>query len=289
MLRIRIPLPAALVTISLPTHFVEQLKLIVGEASKVWEVPSPSAAYDLLQRQSNTCLVLAVPRDNESDLTTGLARLRSAYPRVPATAVVVQGISSYRSVLRLGALGVTEIVEANPNLDRHALLMALSRCHADGVAARLWTDGGIEVPERMRLLLRAALRLAHEPVSVVMLADVLGMHERTLRKYCEQNGLPSPQWIIGWARILIAAYYLDEPARALTSTAKLLQYASACALRNQLRRYIGVSPTTLRSNGALRSVSDQLKFAVRVQLDQADSAASTRPLLRLMANSSTES
>jgi len=288
LLRIRTPLPTTLVSLSLPEDVVQQLRAVVGQSVSIVAVSSVESAADALLRSADACLVLAVPNDSADLRVKELAQLRAAFPRVPTLAILIQGTSSYRGALRLGSVGITEMVEANPELERQALLAAFARCHADGVASRLWEDAAIEVPESMRLLLRSAIRLAHRPVTVVTLASVLGLHERTLRKYCEDRHLTSPQWIIGWARVLVAAHYLDEPARSLTSVAELLSYPSACALRNQLRRYVGVSPSALRASGALRTISIFLKAASQAAVGhvgiQPGELAAERPPLRLIVN-----
>lgn len=263
LLRTRFALPSTLVSLSLPAEVVQQLQSIVGKSVSVLPVASVESAADALLRRTDACLVIPVPGDAAETRWSGVARLLAAFPRVPTIAIFVHGTSTYRGTLRLGGVGITELVEAGPRIVSDSLLTALTRCHADGVASRLWEEAAIDVPEHMRLLLRTALRLAHRPVSVVGLADVLGMHERSLRKYCEQWNLSSPQWIIGWARLLVAAHYLDEPARSLPSVAELLEYASTSALRNQLRRYAGVSPSALRASGTLRGISAALKTAVR--------------------------
>lgn len=54
---------------------------------------------------------------------------------------------------------------------------------------------------------------------------------------------------MGWARLLVAGYYLEEPGRSVANVAELLEFPGACALRNQLERYSNLSTQQLRTHG----------------------------------------
>lgn len=79
---------------------------------------------------------------------------------------------------------------------------AFSRAERDGKTDRIWCRAALKLHVGAATLLRRALQLSHEPTSLARLAAAARMHERTLRKYCESQLMPSPQWIIGWARCL---------------------------------------------------------------------------------------
>jgi AraC-like DNA-binding protein len=154
----------------------------------------------------------------------------------------------------MGGAALTETVLASPTVDMQTLQSALDRCAARTVAQRVWSRARLQLPDALAQLLRAALMLAHAPLTVPRLANACGWHERTLRKQCDRQRLPAPQWIIGWARLLIAAYYLDEPGHSMESVADLLQFPSLAAFRNQLRRYTGLSPSEIRGSGAIQTL-----------------------------------
>lgn len=219
-------------------------------------------AVDFLQSSIDTCIVFPVPADADVDALTRFLQLRSQYPNVPVIALYSASRSSCRATLQLGAAGVGQIVNAEPMVRAGDLQTALVRCHGDGIAIRLWRHCDFELPERLIPVLKAALRLAHQPLTVDRLGSATGMHQRTLRKYCAQEGLPSPQWIIGWARLLVAGYYLDEPGRTVAQVAEVLAFPSACALRNQLRRYSSVASRALRAAGTARMLARAMEQAV---------------------------
>ncbi|MES2522563.1 MAG: AraC family transcriptional regulator [Gemmatimonadota bacterium] len=170
-------------------------------------------------------------------------------------AIAVTGESAFESAWRLGRASVTEIVTADPYLRTDVLLAALTRAHADGVLASLWRTANLSLPDPLVTVMRRALRSAHAPFTAGSLAELTKMHERSLRKYCTRHRLPSPQILVGWARLLLAAYYLDERGRTLKAIAELLGYPTPGALRKQVRRYTNRSTTELRREGALRTVA----------------------------------
>ncbi len=239
-----------------------RVRHLVGDAVRVDDVPSLARAEDALQHSVGACLLLGVPGEGHADCAIQYQRFRRRFPYVPVVAVFVPGVSTHRGTMTLGRIGVTDILSADTELKLGPLYTALKRCQAHDVSHRVWEECGLSLPHPLVTVLKTALRLALEPISARLLADAAGIPERSLRKFCEDNGIPSPRWVIGWARLLTAAHYLDEPGRTLAQVAELLQYPSSCALRNQLRRYTASSPRTLRREGILRRICAALETAV---------------------------
>ena len=128
------------------------------------------------------------------------------------------------------------------------------------------TDG---IPESQRLALpakiEALLFLSNEPLTTAQLASSTQMHERTLRKYCTRHRLPPPQQIVGWSRLLIAAFYLDEGSRSTKDVADLLGFPTTDALRKQLMRYTHRSATHLRDGHAVNAVARLMETELAAQ------------------------
>ncbi len=59
---------------------------------------------------------------------------------------------------------------------------------------------------------------------------------------------------MGWATLFYASYSVDELGRTIRSVAGLLEFPSALALANQVRRDTMHTPMTLREAGALYTV-----------------------------------
>lgn len=262
-LGIRIPLPNALIAVDIPASVGSHIRRSLTSACDVHEVVDAAGAAALLKQLTDVCLLVRIPGDAERTALPDFIILRNEYPNVPVVALFENGISSYKATLKLGAAGINEIVSTTPSLGDMEIRLALSRCHADGVAVRIWKRADPQIPDALIPVVKAALRLAHEPVALHKLAASTGMHERTLRKYCEHKGFPSPQWIIGWARLLVAGFYLEEPGRTIAAVAELLGYPSACALRNQIRRYAGLSPRIARGQNMTTMLARAFEACVR--------------------------
>jgi AraC-like DNA-binding protein len=278
--RPRLQLPPALVLLGVPKDAADRIRILVDTHVAVHAAGDTEAATKVLAGVAGTCLMVAVPGELQTGRAAEIERLHAAFPRVPTIGVFIPGESAHAFTLWLGKVGVTELLTLEGRFREDVLLSALSRCHAEGMAGRVLRDHGPRLPEAMIPLFRSAVRNAHQPLANEDLARAARMHERTLRKYCEQQHIPSPQWIIGWARLLVAGYYLDDPGRTLESVADMLGFPTAHALRNQFRRYTGVSPTTLRRQGAARAISRMIEQAA-AECASAESPPHP-PLLRLL-------
>jgi AraC-like DNA-binding protein len=253
------PATTTIIAWTLPANVVQQLAdatrrhatlMIVRSAEEVREALSSS-----LNRTESTCLVVAVPSEPHGPFWVDLRELRAIFPGVPVIAVALLGISSYLSAMRLGQYAISELLTADPDLRVEHVDGALLRAHNDSVISRIWRSAALNLPETYTTILRRALRLAHRPLSAVQLADSAQMHERTLRKYCRRHHMPSPGEIVAWARLLVAAYYLDEGSRSIKNVADHLDFPTTDALRKQIARYTSQSVTALRNRGALDSVA----------------------------------
>jgi hypothetical protein len=224
-LRLRLPLPEEVVALGFTDDISCCLRSALSRAIQVHEVSNVRECARLLERGLGLCVVFPVPGSGEDKLGEGILRIRTQFPNVASVALSIEAHSSSRWAMRLGSAGVTELVATHSTIvPEAALLAALSRCEIEGVSARLWKRAALDVPDTLVPLLKTAIRLAHEPVSLVRLAGAARMHERTLRKYCDNSAFPSPQWIIGWARLLVAAYYMEEPGAPCKASPKCCSF-----------------------------------------------------------------
>lgn len=265
---LRTQFPRTLIAVGLAPPLVAHIRQFVGSAASLESVPSVQAALTIVERTLDTCVLCPVPSERDLDQIAGYEHLHTRYPHVPIIAFFQEGASAHRAIMVLGRIGLTDLVSVDGELAASPLRQALRRAHALGVSSRVWDGCRPRLPDALVTLLKTALRVAHEPISTGAFAAAAQMSERSLRQYCEDRQLPSPQWIIGWARLLIAGYYLDEPGRTIAQVAELLQYPSACALRNQLRRYTGTSPRALRSTGATLALCQALEQSLSSPMTQ---------------------
>lgn len=224
---------------------------------------SAADAIEHLREARSVCLLAAIPTERNEAHLAELLTMRMSFPHAPIVALVDPGTRSHAAALRLGAVGVSEVVLSTPELGRDTLREAVHRCMSESVASIVWRRASLALPERLLPIARAAIERAHEPVTVVQLAAELRVKERSLRRWCVSERLPSPQWIVGWARLLIAAYYLDEPGRTVDGVAGMLGFLSGSALRNQLRRYTELTMASLRAGDASATIARLFERAVQ--------------------------
>ena len=261
---LRLPLPATLIAWSLPEALVAQVRNAVGRDSRLVAVQTGADVQTQLRASTSLCLIVPVLRDRFDPFWSEYIALRERFPNVPVIAVAVAGVSSMQAALRLSQLGVSDLLDANEGLRADEIRAALSKTYSDATAMRVWklieeafARQESAFPDDLTTMMKRSLRYAHEHLPASKLAALMQMHERTLRKFCETRRLPSPQIIAGWARLLIAALYIEERGRTFVSIARLLGYPTVGALRKQITRYTHRSPKQLRDAGAM-AVSLQL-------------------------------
>jgi AraC-like DNA-binding protein len=261
---LRLPLPATLIAWSLPEALVAQVRNAVGRDSRLVAVQTGADVQTQLRASTSLCLIVPVLRDRFDPFWSEYIALRERFPNVPVIAVAVAGVSSMQAALRLSQLGVSDLLDANEGLRADEIRAALSKTYSDATAMRVWklieeafARQESAFPDDLTTMMKRSLRYAHEHLPASKLAALMQMHERTLRKFCETRRLPSPQIIAGWARLLIAALYIEERGRTFVSIARLLGYPTVGALRKQITRYTNRSPKQLRDAGAM-AVSLQL-------------------------------
>jgi AraC-like DNA-binding protein len=120
------------------------------------------------------------------------------------------------------------------------------------VIARLALPDG----EAWQVVAHCVRRAATTVLTVEALAEEFGLSRRTLHNRLRAAGLPSPEQVIGWTRLLLAAAMLQVPSGSVASIAARLGFSSESALRGMLVRYMGVTPRELRrADGFARVVS----------------------------------
>jgi AraC-like DNA-binding protein len=206
--------------------------------------------------------VYTVPSDTNHVTVTQLKQVLDGFPGRFCIALFFTGKSSPVALMELSSIAPPEVAAVDTLNQSLPIRFALERCSSDLTARMLLEQ--LDLPHRdgFATVLIRALRLAHQPFTVPDLANSCGLPERSLREYCMQHAMLGPQWIVGWARIIVACHYLAESWRTVESIAELLQYPSAVALRNQLRRYTGFRPTELRERGSVQTASEAFKAAL---------------------------
>lgn len=190
-------------------------------------------------------------KDDRGDSTEDLVGTVAAkYATVGLVGIVPRSRVEGGALVRLVRAGVHALLLADDRLTtldcRHVLTEAIVRSGVSVPGSKLLA----EAPSPVRPLLEYGLRYAHEPTTVRNAARALSVHRKTLFWWCIEAGVPAPQQVLGWCRLLAAAALLDDEGRRVDHIALDLDFPSGTALRNLLQRYAGLAPAELRAHGA---------------------------------------
>lgn len=220
----------------------EQLAQVRAAAVSVEPITSAATLRDRLLASTASTVMYALPKEGEeqSALWNTVSAARASHRMVAVIAVAVPN-ASYMAVLEGAKHGLTKLIIARPRLDSAELQRALLEAEQMQTPARVAQavfDLLPSAPNEVQMLLTRALTLSHAPIDLPTLARSCHMHERSLRKHCARHALPEPQRVIGWARLLHAAFLLDE-GHSLPWVSEALAFSSPDALRKLARRLLG--------------------------------------------------
>ena len=165
---------------------------------------------------------------------------RRAFASVPIVAISRPDQVSVSDIFALARVGVTAaVVDGDPRAEE---VIASALAHSS-YAATVGTLRDALSPAAMSLVARLIPLMRAR--SIRQLGQAIGRHPKTLRLWAREAGLPPLGRLTAWLRLMHAAHLLGDRARTVENVATALGYPSANAFRNQLRRYLGVTPSML--------------------------------------------
>lgn len=126
---------------------------------------------------------------------------------------------------------------------RHLVDEATHACAGQQLLKRLTP---LVAPEVHHVLL-FALHYPERCPRVGALARGLGVHRRTLVNLCRRGGLPAPEILLTWCRVMVAAYLLITTRLTVEQLANSLDFPSANAMRNLFNRRLRATPLQVRA------------------------------------------
>lgn len=183
------------------------------------------------------------------DLTLDpLRHLKRRFPRMGTVAYVDPAVDRLRDLFDAGRSGVDALILADRDDDALSITATLEQAEARGVAGLVRP-----IVENLRPSVRDAVMVvvtrAHDHLSADELARRVTLSRRVLAKHLEQATFPSPQRLIMWGRLLVAAHLLEDGQRSADNVALALHFPSGSAFRNSCQRYLQATPSQIRARG----------------------------------------
>jgi AraC-like DNA-binding protein len=215
---------------------------------------------DLVEARSLPLALIVEPRDCDGRSTASIIRqLVAAHPALPIIGYCHAGFEHSRDILDLGVAGAHELLFHGIDDSGVALRGVLAAATQACAAAQVLSAIAPDIPDALLPMFEFCLAYPERATSVQVVAQVLGVHRKTLVNYCAQASLPPPGAVLAWCRLLLVGHFLETPGRTVEGIALRVEFASATALRNMLRRYTGLRPQQVRECGGLRCVVDAFR------------------------------
>jgi AraC-like DNA-binding protein len=183
--------------------------------------------------------------------------LRLRFPRLGLLGYVALTAERARDMFDLARCGVDDLVVADRDDDPGSLRAHVDKAEARSAAA-LVRPAVAELPILVRDAVLASVTRAHERLTAETLARRLGTTRAELTTALRGSGLPSPNQLLTWGRLVVAAHLLEESDRSAEGVAGILDFASPGAFRNATRRYLGATPQEVRARGGAAWVIERL-------------------------------
>jgi AraC-like DNA-binding protein len=200
------------------------------------------------RRRHVDALVISVHRCGGPELPV-VARFVREFPAIPAVALLSRHDSDTTdTLLKLGATGVRAAVDCSEPSGWRRLRDLVSHPASPATALILARVLPllVEAPAEARLFFEVVARLAPVLTTVRGLARHLRVGPSTLMSRFLRAGLPSPKSYLAGARLLHAAYLLQNPGMSVADVAYRLDYSSPQSFGRHLKAMLGVTAGEFR-------------------------------------------
>ena len=173
--------------------------------------------------------------------------LAASYPGL-GIVVYLQAIEAESELCALGAAGVHDLIIGRRPEEPFRLRAIILGVRRRGAADRVMSEIAPVIPQRLVDFVAAVLN-APEIANLSGVTERMGVHRQTPNGWCRRSGFLSAEELFTWCRMLLVCALLETTSRTVESIAYEFDYASATALRNQLKRYTAMTATEIRSSG----------------------------------------
>ena len=206
---------------------------------------------DVMRRETVRAVVVEPFDADGASLASTVAAIRGAHPSVAILLHCRLEPESVREVLPFARAGIDELIVHDVDNLAFAIKSRLAKadehCSAREVLRRLASH----VPRTLQPLVTFCLFNASRNLTVESLARAFAVDRKTLSRRLLKEGWPAPGIVLAWSRVLLVSHLIEQHERPVDQIALALDYPSGTALRNALRRYVGLCPHEIRVRGGL--------------------------------------
>jgi AraC-like DNA-binding protein len=225
---------------------------LAGTADVLFVAGVAEVLHALRADRASIHAVLLEAHESSGRPTAGLVRqITRLFPGLPVVGYCSLRPEDSQNIVALSSAGVHELAfkehDAHGTLLHGVFASAARTCAGDLVMQHL----DARLPPRVRPLVEYCLMNPQQAHSVDQVARALAIDRKTLLTHCRAAGFPPPGAVVAWCLILLATALLASPGITVGSVAMELNFPSATALRNMVKRYTRLRPADLRAATAL--------------------------------------
>jgi AraC-like DNA-binding protein len=183
-----------------------------------------------------------------------IRRLRERCPALEVVALADFTRCPAADAFRLAVLGVREII-CTAECDAAARVADALGTHLNRGALETMVEAlAAALPPAVHRWMAPFLLAPRAAATVPELARAALCSPRTLRRALRVAGLPAPEELLAWRRLLHAGRLLDD-GRSADGVARALDFSTGSALRKSLKRHTGLLPGELRRQGGFSALA----------------------------------
>lgn len=132
-----------------------------------------------------------------------------------------------------------------------------------GAAERVREAFRGSIPPAALAALVDATTVAHGMVTALQFAQRSGTGRRTFYRGLKDAGLPTPERMLAWGRVLAASAMLEDGAHSVEAVALGMGLSDSAALVHLFRHHTGRTPGEIREFGGFDCAIGVLRFQLR--------------------------
>jgi AraC-like DNA-binding protein len=237
-----------LVLAAVPRTFATQLMRAAGHRFRFLAAGSWSEAVESILKEPLEMAVVdpaleGVPRTQE------IERIRVLFPSLPLIVYTDLSPGVVGALLRLGRVGVREVVVAGHDDHPERLGELLVHEAARGLSRRLIeeiADLLVDCPGQLKWAIETIVREPAAFHTVRDLAERARMDRRTCARWFTKANLPPPSVVLMVFRVVYAHRLLQDPGYTVEDVAAKLGYSKARSFAQHVKEVFGMTPGELR-------------------------------------------